>query len=105
MNSLSTQESNDFIINNYTVYDFLLGNPTKGKVKTRKYKHLPMPVHFTIKHKNQGKIESHKWFFKGFCEYMNPKYCQIIDCGSIPLWNSISYLIMHMEAIPQVGGA
>jgi len=58
-----------------------------------------------MKHRNQGKIESHKWFFKGFCEYMNPEFTQIIDCGSIPLWNSISYIIMHMESFPDVGGA
>lgn len=66
MNSLTQSESNDFVINNYGIYDFLLGDEHHGKVKKRKFKHLPMPVHFTIKHKNQGKIESHKWFFKGF---------------------------------------
>jgi membrane glycosyltransferase len=36
---------------------------------------------------------------------MNPKYAQIIDAGSIPLWSSISHLIMHMEAHPNVGGS
>lgn len=36
---------------------------------------------------------------------MNPKYAQILDCGSIPLWDSISHIIMHMEDDPQVGGA
>ena len=39
------------------------------------------------------------------CLYMKPKYIQIIDCGSIPLWKSISSIIWHMEAIPEVGGA
>jgi chitin synthase len=55
--------------------------------------------------RNQGKIESHKWFFKGFCRQMDPIYAQIIDCGSIPLWNSISQIIMHMETFKDVGGA
>ena len=27
---------------------------------------------FLIKHKNSGKIESHLWFFKGFCTFLNP---------------------------------
>lgn len=36
---------------------------------------------------------------------MNPVYAQILDCGSIPLWNSISKLTMHMEVFPHVGGA
>ena len=57
-----------------------------------------------IKHQNQQKIESHKWFFKGFWETMNPDYTQIIDWGSIPLWNSISYMIMHMEKYTNIGG-
>ena len=36
---------------------------------------------------------------------MNPLYAQIVDCGSIALWESISHIIMHMDLIPQVGGA
>lgn len=36
---------------------------------------------------------------------MNPKYAQILDCGSIPLWNSISQIVMHMETKKNVGGA
>jgi cellulose synthase/poly-beta-1,6-N-acetylglucosamine synthase-like glycosyltransferase len=92
-------------IDNYSIHDFLLGDDRAGNVKENKFFHLPMPIHFCIKHRNQGKIESYKWFFKGFWEYMQPKYCQMIDVGSIPLWNSISYIIMHMEAIKQVGGA
>jgi cellulose synthase/poly-beta-1,6-N-acetylglucosamine synthase-like glycosyltransferase len=104
-NALSEDEASEAGINGFTFYDFLLGDYKRGKVKSRLFYHLPMPVHFCIKHRNQGKIESHKWFFKGFWEYMNPKYAQILDCGSIPLWNSISHIIMHMEDDPQVGGA
>ena len=105
INGLTKEEQNDFEINKFSVYDFLLGSNKVGKVKTRIFNHLPIPLHFWIKHKNQGKIESHKWFFKGFWTYMNPKYAQIIDWGSIPLWNSISYIIMHMEKFSNVGGA
>jgi len=36
---------------------------------------------------------------------LNPKYAQIIDCGSIPLWNSISYIVKHMEKYKHIGGA
>lgn len=36
---------------------------------------------------------------------MNPKYTQMIDVGSIPCWNSVSYIIMQMETIKQVGAA
>lgn len=82
-----------------------MGSPNAGKVKYQHYSHLPLPIHFMIKHHNQGKIESHKWFFKGFCNYMNPIYAQIIDCGSIPLWNSISQIIRHMDTFTNIGGA
>jgi cellulose synthase/poly-beta-1,6-N-acetylglucosamine synthase-like glycosyltransferase len=104
-NSLPKEKAENIKINSYEIFEFMLGNDKSGRVKERRFFHLPMPVHFMIKHRNQGKIDSHKWFFKGFWEYMNPKYAQILDWGSIPLWNSISHIIMHMETKPQVGGA
>ncbi|CAI2366835.1 unnamed protein product [Moneuplotes crassus] len=105
MSGLDDTKQDGLKIDNYDINDFLLGNDTTGKVKHKKFKHLKMPIHFMIKHRNQGKIESHKWFFKGFCAYTNPTFAQIIDCGSIPLWNSISHIIMHMECFETVGGA
>lgn len=105
MRALTQHERDNIHIDNYSIYDFLLGDERTGKVKEQKYVNYPLPMHFVIKHNNQGKIESHKWFFKGFCEAMNPKFAQIIDCGSIALWNSISQIIMHMETFTNVGGA
>ena len=69
----------EFKINRYTYDDFLLGSDKPGCVKEKAFFNLPIPIHFVIKHRNQGKIESHKWFFKGFCEMMNPAYAQILD--------------------------
>ncbi|CAI2380186.1 unnamed protein product [Moneuplotes crassus] len=103
--ALSKQQRSNFFINGYDVYDFLSGDDSIGNVKTQKYKHYPLPIHFVVKHQNQGKLESYKWFYRGFCQMMNPKYVQLIECGAIPLWNSISRIIMHMEAFPDVGGA
>lgn len=65
-NGISEEQKENFTIDNYSMHDFMLGDDAPGKVKSRKFFHLPMPIHFAIKHKNQGKIESHKWFFKGF---------------------------------------
>lgn len=104
MNAFTTEEQHGLEIDGYSINDFLVGSSRMGRVKQKNFYHIPLPLHFAIKHRNQGKIESHKWFFKGFCEYMNPKYAQILDCGSIPLWKSISRLVMHMEVFPQVGG-
>lgn len=30
---------------------------------------------FCIKHANGGKIQSHQFFFEGFCTYFNPDHC------------------------------
>jgi cellulose synthase/poly-beta-1,6-N-acetylglucosamine synthase-like glycosyltransferase len=105
MSGLDDAKQDSMKIDNYDIYDFLLGSDTTGEVKNKMFKHLKMPIHFMIKHRNQGKIESHKWFFKGFCHYTNPEFAQIIDVGSIPLWNSISHIIMHMEYYQDIGGA
>ena len=35
----------------------------------------------------------------------DPEFVQIIDCGSIPMFNSISKIIMHMITFKNVGGA
>jgi len=66
-------------IDNYSIPDFLLGSDKPGKVREKIFKHLQMPIHFIIKHKNQGKIESHKWFFRGFCCYTHPEFVQTLD--------------------------
>jgi chitin synthase len=35
----------------------------------------PLQVVFALKERNAGKIDSHHWFFMGFCLALNPKYC------------------------------
>ena len=67
--------------------------------------HIPLPVHFVIKHRNQGKIDSHKWFFKGFCELMQPTFCHTIDVGSIPLHKSTSDIIKYLDWYSKIGAA
>lgn len=64
--ALPKDEAESMTINKYSLFEFLIGNDKEGKVKENKFCHLSMPVHFMIKHRNQGKIDSHKWFFKGF---------------------------------------
>lgn len=102
---LPEDKRNSFSIGPKHIEDFMLSSYNMPQSKMRRVYHLDIPVHFCIKHKNQGKIESYKWFFKGFCDYMQPEFCQMVDVGSIPLQGSISSVIMHMEAFPNVGGA
>lgn len=52
---------------------------------------------FCIKHLNSGKIASHQIFFQGFCSYLEPEQCMMIDIGTIPMRGSISNLMMYMD--------
>ena len=65
----------------------------------------PINCSLVIKHLNKGKIESHLWFFKGFCQYLDPEFVQIIDAGTIPLHNSVSHIVLHMEKFENIAGA
>ena len=43
-----------------------------------------------VKHLNNKKIDSHLYFFRGFCEYLNPSNCMCIDIGTEPQYQSIN---------------
>jgi chitin synthase len=38
-----------------------------------------------VKHLNNKKIDSHLYFFRGFCEYLEPEFCMLVDIGTKPL--------------------
>jgi cellulose synthase/poly-beta-1,6-N-acetylglucosamine synthase-like glycosyltransferase len=61
--------------------------------------------YFAIKHLNGGKLDSQYWFFKGFCEYLNPRYTFLVDCGTKPMGDSILRLFSYMERNPNCGGS
>lgn len=35
-----------------------------------------------VKHLNNKKIDSHLYFFRGFCEYLEPEFCMLVDIGT-----------------------
>ena len=37
-----------------------------------------------FKHTNGTKLSSHLWFFEGFCRYIQPKFCVLLDVGTKP---------------------
>lgn len=80
-------------------------SPSNWLTSNGKYQLPDVNFFFCAKHENRGKIESHLWFFKGFCAYVNPDYCQMIDIGTIPLKRSIANIIRYMDSYDQVGGA
>lgn len=49
-------------------------------------------------------MESHLYYFRGFCSYLKPKYTFLVDIGTRAMPNSISKLYDYMEQRPEVGG-
>ena len=52
----------------------------------------PVQILFVIKQKQLGKLNTHLWFFGGFCEHIQPKYVILLDAGIKPLHKSLFYM-------------
>ena len=65
---------------------------------------IPLNLAFCVKHYNRRKLNTHLWFFGGFCEMIQPKYVMLLDVGTKPLENSLFYLYEAMELNDQLGG-
>ena len=59
---------------------------------------------FAVKQKNDGKVNSHKWFFQGVCKYLKPEFTLMLDVGTRPDDNAILKLTKHMLNNPDCGG-
>ena len=56
-----------------------------------------LQVFFSVKMQNNGKLSSHAFFFRGFCETFQPMYCTLLDCGTIPDSDAIYNCFRAME--------
>lgn len=59
---------------------------------------------FAIKQRNDGKINSHRWFFQGICKYLKPEYCLMLDIGTRPDHHSVYKLYKYMTLHKDCGG-
>ena len=59
---------------------------------------------FAVKHRNDGKINSHRWFFQGVCKYIKPKYALMLDTGTQIDEYALMKLYTHMNNDPRCGG-
>eukprot|EP00347_Sterkiella_histriomuscorum_P019417 403341703 len=60
---------------------------------------------FAVKHFNNQKIDSHLYFYRGFCEYLNPEQCLLLDIGTQALPGSINKLVKLLDMNVNIGGA
>ena len=44
------------------------------------------------------------WFFEGFCKFLKPKYCTLIDVGTVPSEDGLVNYFRGMEADGNIGG-
>ncbi|KAL4488449.1 hypothetical protein ABPG72_013017 [Tetrahymena utriculariae] len=65
---------------------------------------IGMTVFSVFKHKNAKKLSSHMWFFEGFCRQFNPKYCALVDVGTLPAADGLLKFYMAMEGNSKIGG-
>lgn len=61
-------------------------------------------INFGIKHRNDGKINSHKWFFQGICKFLKPELCLMLDIGTRADDYALLKLYNHMKADLNCGG-
>lgn len=63
----------------------------------------PMQLVFALKEKNAQKLNSHFWFFEGFCKEIEPEYCIMLDVGTMPTHTAFTLLLNEMTINKQVG--
>lgn len=56
------------------------------------------------KMQSSGRLASHLWFFRGFCEMFNPDYCVLINAGVRPESNAIFEMFRTFEGDSKLGG-
>ena len=59
---------------------------------------------FAIKQRNDGKINSHKWFFQGICKYLKPEFTLMLDIGTRADDYAIAKLYKYMRNNASCGG-
>ena len=59
---------------------------------------------FCVKHLNKRKLNTHRWFFEGFCSRIKPDYVALLDVGTIPEPRGLYLLFDAMEKDNRIAG-
>ena len=65
---------------------------------------VPLQTILCVKQFNKRKLNTHLWFFGGFCEMINPTFVMLLDVGTKPLEGSLFYLYEAMDCYPNIAG-
>jgi cellulose synthase/poly-beta-1,6-N-acetylglucosamine synthase-like glycosyltransferase len=64
----------------------------------------PLQLIWVIKEQNRRKLNTHLWFFEGFCEYIQPEYVMLLDVGTQPRRSALYRLYEAMVLDPKIAG-
>jgi len=64
----------------------------------------PMQIIFALKEHNGGKLDSHLWFFNAFADQLIPKYCFLLDVGTMAKPRALFKLYRCMETNDRIAG-
>jgi chitin synthase len=59
---------------------------------------------WAVKQENKRKLNTHLWFFGGFCQYLSPEYVMLLDVGTMPHPDALFRLYECMKLDPHVAG-
>ena len=63
-----------------------------------------MNLLFLVKERNGGKLNSHVWVFRALCRLLRPRYCVLLDAGTVPARTAVLRLLSDMELNASIGG-
>lgn len=64
----------------------------------------PLNLIFCVKQQNKRKLNTHLWFFEGFCQRIQPTYVCLLDVGTKPQEKALFYLYQAMEDDWRIAG-
>ncbi|OMJ95958.1 hypothetical protein SteCoe_512 [Stentor coeruleus] len=59
---------------------------------------------FCVKQLSKRKLNTHKWFFEGFCGRIKPKYIALLEVGVAPRTKGLFYLYKNLEKNNKIVG-
>ncbi|KAL4509921.1 hypothetical protein ABPG72_010114 [Tetrahymena utriculariae] len=86
------------------LYQDFLQFDENDKKNSEKREQIVMPTFSVFKHLNAKKLSSHLWFFEGFCRQFQPKYCALVDVGTIPDQYGLVNMFKALEGDSGIGG-
>lgn len=57
-----------------------------------------------VKERNAGKLNSHVFYFRTFCPLLQPRYCFLLDAGTVPDKLALLHLYADLESNGNIGG-